>query len=257
MGIDLKKMRRDRDLLNQGSEIRRPKQGMNKWRVLPPAGPDAPPYVLSGKHWFPNPEGGSDIPITCMKITFDKPCSICQECREMKSDPLLRDKAKKLNVKKTGLWNMKDVDPKGDGDSFIAELPGGLTQNIINLFLDDEYGDITDPKTGTSLKITKSGSGMNGTKYEMTPFRERTEVEVPEELPDLVGIIKPPDPEYVKELMAFHLDGVQPEAEEEIDDDDYDEIEGEAEEEAPKPKPKPKKNKEDLAGKLKRFGKKS
>jgi len=51
-------------------------------------------------------------------------------------------------------------------------LTSGMYQDIIEYFLDeDEWGDMTDPKTGYDLKLSRVGSGMKDTEYSVSPCK--------------------------------------------------------------------------------------
>lgn len=106
--------------------------------------------------------------------TFDEPCPIMEKYLELKDSPDPDDKelAKKLVPKRRYLIggivyeDDKGKKPAYDGQDRVILIPRQVYNDIINLYLDeDEAGDMTDPKTGYDIKITRSGKGQFDTTY--------------------------------------------------------------------------------------------
>ena len=106
--------------------------------------------------------------------TFGDPCALLEAYNEYKSSKSEEDKtiAKELVPRnKTVLPIVMYEDEKGKtidekNSKRLLQVTGGVLQEIIDLYLDeDEGGDMTDPRKGYDLKITRTGKGMKDTKY--------------------------------------------------------------------------------------------
>lgn len=106
--------------------------------------------------------------------TLGEPCALLEKYNELKSSKDEEDKqiAKGLVPRnKTVLPIVMYEDEKGKNIDEknarrLLQVTGGVLQEIIDLYLDeDEGGDMTDPKKGYDLKITRTGKGMKDTKY--------------------------------------------------------------------------------------------
>lgn len=226
MAINLKKLKQVQESLNQGSiDLKRCSHGDNKWRIMPPPTEDSEVfYKVTGKHWFPNPDGGNDIPVLCVKTTFNQSCIGCETVRELMEDPLTKKKAKKILPKKSVYLNVVDMNEPSAGVQ-VAEVPQTVFSEILSYMLDPEYGDLTDPKSGSVITITKTGKGLN-TEYSVRVARKPTAYPTPKGLKNLDEIITEPDEDFLQGLIDFHVRGVVPakvedtEEEEDFDDDE-------------------------------------
>ena len=64
----------------------------------------------------------------------------------------------------------KKIDTENSGK--LMKIPGGVYQSIIDLYLDeDDWGDMTDPKKGYDIKITRTGKTKNDTEYSVAPCK--------------------------------------------------------------------------------------
>lgn len=82
-------------------------------------------------------------------------------------------------------------------------LSTGTYQEILDLWLDDEFGDFTDPKNGYDIKIKRTGKGLKDTEYSVircnpTPLSKKYAGDIynPEEMAKAIT------PKY-KETKAF------------------------------------------------------
>ena len=53
----------------------------------------------------------------------------------------------------------------------LALIVKAAYQQLIDLFLDEEQGDFTDPEKGYDIKLTRTGSGMTDTEYGIIPCK--------------------------------------------------------------------------------------
>lgn len=106
--------------------------------------------------------------------TFDEPCPIMEKYLELKDSSKESDKElAKLIVPKRRyvVGGLVYEDEKGkkmgyEGKDRVIILTRQVYQDIINLYLDeDEAGDMTDPKTGYDVKVTRTGKGQFDTNY--------------------------------------------------------------------------------------------
>lgn len=121
---------------------------------------------------------GNDIKGVFSPSTFGEPCPIMEMYEELKNgDDADKDLASKLKPKQKFVVPVikyddnkgKKVDEKNSGKLLL--LTAGTYQDLIDLYLDDEQGDFTDPKNGYDIKITRSGAGQFDTEYSTIPCR--------------------------------------------------------------------------------------
>lgn len=117
---------------------------------------------------------GNDLGSVISPATFDEPCPFMEKYQELKNSREDDDKelAKLLVPKrKYIIGGIVYDDEKGktvgyDGKDKGVMIPRSVYQDIIDLYLDeDDAGDMTDPKEGYDIKITRSGSGKFDTTY--------------------------------------------------------------------------------------------
>lgn len=106
--------------------------------------------------------------------TIGEPCPIIEKYNELKNskDEDEKELAKGLSPRnKIVIPVIMYEDDKGKviderSSKRLLQITGGVLQEIIDLYLDeDDAGDMTDPKKGYDLKITRTGKGMKDTKY--------------------------------------------------------------------------------------------
>ncbi len=121
-----------------------------------------------------------DIGEVISPATFGEPCACMEKYQDLKgsSDEDDIEIAKKLVPrKKYVIPQIMYKDDKGkevdeDNSEKLFTIAGGTYQDIIDLYLDDdEWGDMTDPKEGYDIKITRTGKGKNDTKYTVSPCK--------------------------------------------------------------------------------------
>lgn len=179
--------------------------------------------------------------------TFDEPCPIMEKYLELKDSDDDDDKelAKKIVPKRRYVvGGLVYEDEKGkkigyEGKDRVIILTRQVYQDIVNLYLDeDEAGDMTDPKTGYDIKVTRTGKGQFDTNYSVQnckPTKLDSKYTGTVNLEKMVRAqIKDYD-ELEKILKSY------------LNDSDYDE-----EDDEPKAKKKKKVSKDDKSSKLKK-----
>lgn len=150
------------------------KEGTLRVRLLP-VGPDKE-FIEEVTHFYL----GADLKSVYSPSTYGEPCAIMEAYQELKGskDEDDKDLAKKLVPKKAYFAAVvvyndekgKSVNEEDSGK--LIKITGGVYQDIIDLFLDDdEAGDMTDPKDGYDIKIKRTGKGQFDTEYSVMPCK--------------------------------------------------------------------------------------
>lgn len=104
--------------------------------------------------------------------SLDQPCAVFDKQQELSksTNPEDKDLAKMFVPKRR--FVLPVIVSKDERKSDYEDTPrvalissNSLYQDIINIFLDDEYGDFTDPVEGFDLKIIRTGKGKTDTTY--------------------------------------------------------------------------------------------
>lgn len=157
-----------------GMIIRQKEEGTIRVRILP-TGDDNDFVKEITQFWL-----GKDLGSVISPSTFGDECALLEAYKELKESKDDEDKelAKNLMPKKRYvvpvLVYKDDKGKKIDTDQSgkLLQITGGLYQNIIDLYLDeDEWGDMTDAKKGYDLKITRDGLKMMDTTYSVQPCK--------------------------------------------------------------------------------------
>ena len=205
------------------------KEGTTRLRLLF-VGEDNEPG-LEVKHVYFNQELKGVI----LPSTFGMKCAITKMYDKYKAskDPAEREIADKFKPKsKFFALAIRYKDEKGlevDEQAGVKPvvLTSGQYQEILDLFVDDEQGDMTDPLTGYDLKFKRTGTGQMDTKYSVLPCKPtkcpkkyRGPYNLEEEIKKIL-----PSYEDTKDKITQFLAGVS------LDEDDRDD---EDEDDAPK-----------------------
>lgn len=203
------------------------KEGTTRMRLLS-VGEDTEPGLEVKHVYFGKDLGGMILPSTFgLKDAIQKMYDKYAESK----DPSERELANKFKPRtKVLALAIRYKDEKGlevDEEAGIKPvmLANGQYADILDLFTDDEQGDMTDPISGYDLKFKRTGKGQMDTTYSVTPCKP---TKCPKKYKgpfDLEEEIKKILPSYedTKEAMAKFLAGVDTE-------------EGSEEEEKPKKK---------------------
>ncbi len=142
-------------------------------RIRPLPVPEDEEFGMEIVYFYPN----QDIKGVISPMTFGEPCALYEKYEELKASKDEGDKelAQALKPKRKFVVPcIKYLDAKGkkvDEKTGVrlAQLTVGQYQDLIDLFLDDDNGDFTDPKYGYDIKITRTGSGQFDTEYSTLP----------------------------------------------------------------------------------------
>lgn len=140
--------------------VTRPKQGITQYRMIWPQGFNDF-FIEVKKHFI------GKLPLYCLKM-FNKECPICNQVELLK---------------KSG-FDQQSNDYRAQQTFFIAVIERNVAQPvpvllevkkmvfnaILSLIADPDYGaNLFVPNKGRDIKIEKSGQGIKGTKYSVTP----------------------------------------------------------------------------------------
>ena len=159
MAIDMKKMReRMSSLKNKGNgnsnKFWRPQDGDQTIRIVPPE--DGDPFKDYWFHYNLKDASGNDVPgFLSPKRNFGENCPLDSFVRQLwqEGSEESRKQAKTLSARQRFF---APVIVRGEEDMGVRLWGFGKTayETLLNLVLNPEYGDITDPETGTDLKLT-------------------------------------------------------------------------------------------------------
>jgi len=191
---------------NNGMSFLSIKDGRNVVRILPPSdnmesfGEEVWVHYSVGK----SSSNKNGTMVVCPKTKDENAkCPVCEASKELwnlskKKDDDYQKQAKQLNRKKRvyynaidravdlSLFELREEDDKkvwyntetNEKESPIKILGTGVGvyKDLIKLIVDPEYGDVTDPKEGLDIIITKSGSGQFNTEYDVKTVRKESAI---------------------------------------------------------------------------------
>jgi hypothetical protein len=144
-------------------------------RVRPlPVGEDDEPALEVTQFYL-----GAEIKGVISPKTFGEPCALMEKYEELKSssdedDQALATKLKPKPKYVIAVIKKKDKMGKEVDEQLgvrLMQIPKGVYQQLIDLFLEPEQGDFTDPAEGYDVKITRTGSGQFDTEYSVVPCK--------------------------------------------------------------------------------------
>lgn len=200
--------------------------GKNLRRILWPKG-DKDSFYSEGWIHFSLGADGKQV-VTCPKTFSQKnPCPVCEYVERLQKSKSKDDKklADDIKAKKRIYINVINRD-SDDEDDTPKVLPIGvqILKGLLEVICDPEYGDITDPETGTDVTITKKGQGIN-TEYSVLPKKRESVVSETATVEELEEAMADLDSLFIEksydELEAI-LNGEDIPDEEDSEDEDED-----------------------------------
>lgn len=161
-------------------------EGPNVVRLLPPYGnnPDAWKKFKLSYGVGPNEK--------VVSPAFDTNCPLKKECDRLNAlgDEVSKKRAAGMYPKnRVGYFlivrNANNHPQAGQGPVFWNANQAFNHKDIIALFADSDYGDISDPQTGTDLTINykdKKNTGNGFPEWKIVPKRERSPLGTPQEI---------------------------------------------------------------------------
>lgn len=121
---------------------------------------------------------GNEIKGVFSPLTIGNDCPIMEKYKELKEGSSEdKDLAKTFYPKKKYLVPAivykdakgKEIDEEKSGK--LVMIPSSIFGQILDYFLDPEFGDFTDPDEGYDIKLVRSGKGKTDTEYSVRPCR--------------------------------------------------------------------------------------
>jgi hypothetical protein len=195
------------------------KEGKTRMRLLNVGG-DIEPAVEVTTFWL-----GKDLGTVISPVSFGGKCAIFNRQEKLAQSKKESEKelAKQLKPKKRfialGIRYKDDKGKEVDEEAGMKPilLSNGQYNDIISYFLDDEQGDMTDPKGGYDIKFERTGKGQMDTEYSTLPCRPTPcpkKYKGPYDLEEEVKKIMP-SYEDTKEILAKFLNSEPEESEDE------------------------------------------
>jgi hypothetical protein len=199
----------------KNSTMWRPKAGDQNIRILPTA--DGDPFREFQFHY----NVGKNPGIYCNKRNDGGECAICDFASKLwrdgveNDDSTLKNEAKKLFARKR---YYSPVLVRGNESEGVKIWAYGKTayETLLGYVLDPDYGDITDPETGTDIKLNYNVPGTPGSfpKTTLQPRRRPSVLcddtiadcgELIASVPDIDGLFDRKTPEQIQELLDGYL----------------------------------------------------
>lgn len=225
MGIDLNKMREKLGTLQNrgngsgGSNFWRPQDGKQTIRILPSA--DGDPFPSYHFHY----NVGKNSGFLCPNKNFGEECPVCETAKQLyrAGDDGSVKIAKDLTARQRFFSAVLVRGEEMEGPK-VWGYGKKVYENLLNLVLNPEYGDITDADTGTDLDLSYGKpAGASFPQTSLTPKRNTTPVciDASEDecesllarIPDLTSLFEKKSTEEVQKMLDEHFDDSSPEEE--------------------------------------------
>ena len=146
------------------------KEGITRVRILPVG--EENEWGLEVTYFY---LGLKDNMALISPATFNEKCAVMDAYTKLSNskDPADREFAKKFKPSRRFMApvikykddNGKEIDTESGVKLLL--MTGGVYQEAIDLYLDDDNGDFTDPIKGYDLKIKRTGKGKTDTEYKV------------------------------------------------------------------------------------------
>jgi len=150
----------------------RPQEGDQTIRILPTA--DGDPF----KEFFFHYNVGKNPGILCPKKNYNEHCPICDFASQLWRDGVDNNSDQSKNAAKKLFARKRYYSPvmiRGQESNGVKIWAYGKTayETLLGYVLDPDYGDITDPETGTDLVLSYTVPGTPGSfpKTQLKPRR--------------------------------------------------------------------------------------
>jgi len=142
--------------------------GDTRVRILPPKTNDQLIYFEFGSHYIDSNS------YTCPQVTYKKPCPLCDFAKKLFSTKNEADRQIALDVRAKKRYFFNCI-VRGEENKGVRILAVGvkLYTKIIEALVNEEIGDITDPKNGYDLVIKKKQIGGYA-NYDSSEFARKS-----------------------------------------------------------------------------------
>jgi hypothetical protein len=122
---------------------------------------------------------GREVGGVISPATFGDKCPIMAKYQKLSKSSDPDDRAMAKRFKPSTKWAVPHIryrDEKGkevdtDNNEKIALLARSQYQDLLDLYLDEEQGDFTNPKEGYDIKYKREGKGQMDTEYTCLPCK--------------------------------------------------------------------------------------
>jgi len=202
MGLNWEAIKKAREELSKStSRFWRPEVGQNVVRILPPREGEDLFYFEYAFHWVP----AAKRSITCLKRTFGEACFICEEVQRLRA----AGKTEQARVMAPRVNYLVQIIDRNNPEAGVQIWSMGkqIMAQILDLILDPEWGDITDPQKGYDIVIDRKGQDLN-TTYTVRPRRTPSKVDPHflEQMVDLSQVLEVLTYEQQQELLAGEVE---------------------------------------------------
>jgi hypothetical protein len=211
MAINLDKMKAKLTTLNEkaggNNNFWRPQDGNQTIRILPTA--DEDPFKTFHFHYNIGKSGG----ILCLNKNFGEDCPACNLTRELyrEGDEGSVRMAKDFTARQRFFSPVLVRGEESEGPK-IWGYGKKVYETLLQLVLNPEYGDITDPDAGTDLDLQYGKpAGASFPQTNLTPKRRTTPMctdissaecqELLEKIPDFDGLFEKKSAEDIRQLV--------------------------------------------------------
>lgn len=188
-------------------------------RMRPLQVPEDEEFAVKVTYIFLNKDLGGFV----SPASFDEPCPALEMYKKLiKGDEDDKEMANKIKPKQRYFSphirykdiNGKEVDTEAGVK--LAQLTKGQYDALIELYLDNEQGDFTDPVNGYDIKYKRTGSGQFDTEYTLMPCKTSPTPKAYRKIYDVQQMVRDLVPTYEKiEEMINKFFGLTPDADEE------------------------------------------
>lgn len=159
---DREAMKKAKDTLGSG-KYWQPKEGKNQIRILPPWSEEGKWFLKLALHYGFKDEEDRNRAYPCLKEWKGTRCPACDAISELKKVDGGQKIIKAMLPRIKCYVNL--IDRRiGEDKVFIYGVSPRIMNEILSYDEDEDYGDLTHPKTGFDLILEKTGSGLL-TKY--------------------------------------------------------------------------------------------
>ena len=213
--LNLDAMKKAKERLERGgnsADFDKLANGKNVRRILWPKGESDICYSEGSIHFGLGEDG--KISMVCRKTANpNNRCPICEYIHTLQRSKDKNDKkiADAIRPRKRFYFNVFDRDNTNAGEAEkikIMAVGVKLQKDIISMFCDPDYGDVTDFDTGHDVTIRRSGQGLN-TEYSIIPKPSATPAstvlskeEIEEAMTDLEALWNIPSIEEMENFLS-------------------------------------------------------
>lgn len=219
----INKRKADREAKKTNAKL---EEGTTEFRLMPAFNEEGD-WCASGFFHY----GFSDIILCPTTFGEEEACPVCELVSDLwKGTDDDKEEAKRLGRKMRYFINIMPIACKKPDDEVVNYEPKvkilGTTEAMVVKLAEhmgsEDYGDITDPKTGRNIRIKRTGTGKNSTRYgDPIPRPNPSEVpnfeELSKTIPDLIEYVHKSKKTY--EEIQNILENVETPAESDATDD--------------------------------------